>query len=808
MQQLFTLFTALIWFCSLQVMSSEYQHPSGAIEQVINQPKAVTTRLSADNQYMVVLTPISHVDISQLARPELKLAGLRINPESLTPSRSKYQYKQLEIINLVDKTRQVIEAPQGTSIHAVKFSPDSQYLSYIINNQQAAYIELYHVKSHAKSKLSTARLNASLGFYYQWQYDSQAIITNLAIHSSQPAKSRLQISPNISQTQGQKAPRRTYQDLIKSQYDEQRFADITTAQLTKIALNGEQTLIGKPAINVSFQVSPNNQYILVKQIDSPFSHIVKYRDFAQTVSLFDHLGQQVISFGQLESGEFRPSGSDSVRRGPRIIHWRKDQPNTIAFVTPLDNGDGNSKHPYRDEIRTLTAPFTGQAKPLLKTPWRISRLAWGEESTLFITEKNSKKKQIRVSFFQDNGSKGATVWYQKSQRDTYNDPGKLVYNKRSVAPLVNVQSSKFIHAGLGASNQGYQPFVKQTSMDGLASEVLWQSQPDKLEKMVYLINRSPLKMIISREDAHTPKQYWLLDDKQQTLLHQAQAPLAQFQGVTRQLVHYQRQDGTPLSGVLYLPKGYQKSQGRLPVLMWAYPREYKDAAVASQVNFSEHQYQKISAKGPVAMVANGFAVFDKVAMPIIGEGKARPNDSFRQQLVANAQAAVDVLFDMGIADKQRIAIGGHSYGAFMVANLLAHSDLFSAGIARSGAYNRSLTPFGFQYEKRNYWEAPDLYQQMSPFTHADKIDEPLLLIHGEMDANSGTYPMQSERLFKAIRGLGGTARLVTLPYESHSYAAKQSLSHMWWEQENWLLQFVANDNTASQPEQSTIRTLH
>ncbi|QLE84553.1 S9 family peptidase [Shewanella sp. Scap07] len=807
MQFIFTLFTALIWFCSAQVMSGEYQHPSPAIEQVLNQSKSVTTRLSADNQYMVVLKPISQVDIKQLAQPELKLAGLRINPTSLAPSRSKYQYNALEIIKLADQSRHIIKAAQGLSYHAIKFSPDSQYLSYIVSNQQAAYIELFDLQKKTSFRLTNQRLNATLGFNYRWQYDSQAIITNLAISTKTHENSPTVLSPNISATNGKKAPRRTYQDLIKNHQDEITFANITTAQLSKIALNGQITAIGKPGINISYQVSPSNQYILVKQIDRPFSRIVKYQDFAQTVSLFDHLGHQVIAFGQLESGEFRPSGSDSVRRGPRLIHWRKDQPHTIAFVTPLDNGDGNSQPQYRDEISTLSAPFTGQAQPLVKTPWRISKLAWGEDNTLFITEKNSKQKQLRVSFYQDNHSAKPTLWYQKSQRDTYNDPGKLLYNRQIAAPLVNIESGHFVHAGLGASPQGYRPFAKQTNMADLSSSIIWQSQPNKLEKLIHLISRSPLTMVISREDSATAKQYWLVKGEKQTLLYQTQNALSQYDGVSRQLVHYQRQDGTPLSGMLYLPKGYHPSQGRLPVLMWAYPREYKDAQVASQVNFSKHQYQKISAKGPVAMVAHGFAVFDKVAMPIIGEGKKRPNDSFRQQLVSNAQAAIDVLVDMGVADPERVAIGGHSYGAFMVANLLAHSDLFSAGIARSGAYNRSLTPFGFQYEKRNYWEAPDLYQQMSPFTHADKIDEPLLLIHGEMDANSGTYPMQSERLFKAIRGLGGTARLVTLPYESHSYVARQSLAHMWWEQENWLLRYLGKADSHSVQTSSQYQSL-
>jgi dipeptidyl aminopeptidase/acylaminoacyl peptidase len=191
-------------------------------------------------------------------------------------------------------------------------------------------------------------------------------------------------------------------------------------------------------------------------------------------------------------------------------------------------------------------------------------------------------------------------------------------------------------------------------------------------------------------------------------------------------------------------------------------------------------------------VARGYAVFDDPSMPIIGEGDKEPNDSFVKQLVMSAEAAVNKLVELGIADRRKIAIGGHSYGAFMTANLLAHSDLFAAGIARSGAYNRTLTPFGFQREERTYWEAPEVYYNMSPFMHADKINEPMLMIHGHADNNSGTFPIQSERMFAAMKGHGGKARLVMLPHESHGYRARESILHVLWETDQLLENYVKN----------------
>ncbi|MGS0681351.1 prolyl oligopeptidase family serine peptidase [Shewanella sp. 125m-7] len=815
------LMNALIAICSLLLFSSNalsnsYQLPSQALQNVVEQTKNVSTRLSPDKQWLAVLTPKKHLSIQALSHSERKLAGLRVSPALLTPSRIKYSYLAIELINIGKSdaaTKPVnINLPKGIQAANVSFSPDSRYLSYIGLTQAGANIYLYDIKNGHSHKLTSQRLNATLGLKYIWQNDSKGVFTNLAVTASLLESEHTPIAPNISETSGQKAPRRTYQDLLKNPQDEAEFSALTTSQLSFIALNGDMTPIGKPAINISYSLSPDDQYLLVTRIAAPFSYMVKYYDFAQSVELFHRSGKMLQTLAQLESSEYRPPGSDSVRKGPRMIHWRSDKPSTIAFVKALDKGDSRIKVAYRDELLQLEAPFTQQPIQLTQTPWRISQVQWGELNKALITERQSDKKQMRVSLLDTSTTSDKTLalWYQKAIRDSYKDPGKLYrqpaeINGKRLGNIIKFDNNQLLHYGLGASDLGYQPFLKslplnknKTSLAIDGSTILWRSSPEQLETIKYIIKLNPLTLIISRQAADTPSHLVMLnvDTGHEQLLYQNQDKLNAYQGMSRQLVNYTRDDGLPLSGVLYLPANYSKQDGPLPVLMWAYPREYKNAEVASQVNYSPNQYNYISAKGPIPFVANGFAIFDKVAMPIVGEGKDKPNDSFRHQLVANASAAIDTLVGMGVADRERVAIGGHSYGAFMVANLLAHSDLFAAGIARSGAYNRTLTPFGFQHEKRNFWEAPSLYQQMSPFTHADKIDEPLLLMHGEMDSNSGTYPMQSARLFKAIRGLGGQARLVTLPYESHNYKAKESIMHMLWEQESWLEQYLKNNDLA------------
>ncbi|ABZ75609.1 peptidase S9 prolyl oligopeptidase active site domain protein [Shewanella halifaxensis HAW-EB4] len=805
---------ALIAICSLllfsaNAMSNSYQLPTQALQDVVEQTKNVSTRLSQDKQWLAILTPRKHLSIDTLAQTERKLAGLRVSPELLIPSRIKYSYLSVELINLTklkaDAEPFTIPLPSAMQLANVSFSPDSRYLSYIGLTKHGADLFIYDLEKQQSRKLNPSRLNATLGLKYIWQNDSKGVFTNLATATSSNSNP-VATAPNISETSGQKAPRRTYQDLLKNPQDEAEFTALTTSQLSFISLNGDVKPIGKPAINIGYSLSPNDKYLVVKRIASPFSYMVKYYDFAQSVELFSQTGEKLQTLAHLESSEYRPPGSDSVRKGPRMIHWRSDKPDTLAFVKALDKGDSRIKINYRDQLLQLSAPFTQKPMPLTKTPWRISKITWGEQNTALVTERQSDKKQMRVSLLDTStdSSQGLSLWYQKAIRDTYNAPGSLYrqnakLNGKHLGRVFKLHDNSLLHYGLGASPEGYQPFLQSSLLTPLKGEqsiakptTLWQSSTQQLERVKYILKLEPLTLIISRQGTDTPSHLVMLDvaSGDEQLLYQNQHKLEAYQGMTRQLVNYSRDDGLPLSGVLYLPAGYSTEDGPLPVLMWAYPREYKNAEVASQVNYSPNQYNQISPKGPVPFAAKGYAIFDKVAMPIVGEGSDKPNDSFRRQLVANANAAIDTLVEMGVADRDRVAIGGHSYGAFMVANLLAHSDLFAAGIARSGAYNRTLTPFGFQHEKRNFWEAPSLYQQMSPFTHADKIDEPLLLMHGEMDSNSGTYPMQSSRLFKAIRGLGGQARLVTFPYESHSYKAKESIMHMLWEQETWLEQYL------------------
>ena len=387
--------------------------------------------------------------------------------------------------------------------------------------------------------------------------------------------------------------------------------------------------------------------------------------------------------------------------------------------------------------------------------------------------------------------------FERSSNDAYGDIGTPMTRKNEFGEqtLIVLNGKELLLRGQGASPQGDMPFVQTFDLTTGKKKMLWRSLPPYYETVVDVIDPKDGIFLTSREAQTETPNYYIrnLKKKTATPITSFTNPYAQLEGIKKEKISYQRADGINLTGNLYLPKGYDpKRDGPLPVIIWAYPIEYKSAADAAQVRGSQHTFTRINYGSPVFWVTQGYAVLDNAEMPIVGENGKEPNDNFVPQLHLNAHAAIQKLATMGVGDSTRVGVGGHSYGAFMTANLLAHTNLFKAGIARSGAYNRSLTPFGFQGEERTYWQAPELYNQMSPFTYAHKIKTPLLLIHGEMDNNPGTFPIQSERLYNAIKGHGGTVRYVVLPYESHGYAAKENILHMLWEQHNWLEKYVKN----------------
>jgi dipeptidyl aminopeptidase/acylaminoacyl peptidase len=663
-------------------------------------------------------------------------------------------------------------------------------------------VDLYvvDVLTQKATKLSKQPVNAILGASYTW-LDDNTILYKAATKpaSAAPAKSLAPSGPTVQQNLGKAAPSATFQDLIKSPYDEKLFEFYATSQLV-LSKNSVETVIGKPAIYSTFTPSPDKKYLMTRVINKPFSYLVTAQGFPSTISITDMAGKVVKVLADLPSTESRPSGYDNVQNVPRGFDWRDDEAATITWCAPLDSGLVKKKMDYHDAVYALSAPFSGEAKELFKTQMRYRGVQWGDASIALIQEGSQAKQLSKVSLYNPT-SNAVTVLFERNQTDAYNSPGAPVTTKnkygRDVILTTDGGTKILMNNTTGASPKGDLPFLAKFDIASKKSDIIWRCQEGYFEYVTDVLDANKLVLLTRKESQKEVPNYYIKN----LVLKMADVPLTQFknpysqlEGVTKQKIQYKRADGVDLTGDLYLPKGYNKEKdGPLPVFIWAYPREFNSAADAAQVRGSQNKFTLIGSGGPLFFVTQGYAILDNAEMPIVAAGSdKKPNDNFVQQLQLNAEAAINKLSEMGVGDRNRMAVGGHSYGAFMTANLLAHTNLFKAGLARSGAYNRTLTPFGFQNEERTYWQAPQLYYEMSPFSYADKIKTPILLIHGDSDDNPGTFPINSERLFNAIKGHGGVVRYVSLPFEAHGYRGKENLLHMLWEMNNWLDKYVKN----------------
>jgi dipeptidyl aminopeptidase/acylaminoacyl peptidase len=484
---------------------------------------------------------------------------------------------------------------------------------------------------------------------------------------------------------------------------------------------------------------------------------------------------------------------NGVAVGPRSIQWRPSAPATVVWVEAMDGGDSRKEAPYRDRVMALAAPFSGEAKEAHKTAWRFSGIQFAAKGGMALVEDSDRKtRHVRTVQFDFDDPGEAVIWDRNNQ-DRYRDPGSPVMKQQPNGQMaLLVDGDNMYLSGLGASPKGDHPFLSRFNLKTKQSEVLFRCDDDHYETFVALLDDHASKFLTRRESPTEPPNYYVRSaGGQMTAVTKFPDPQPIFRKVTKQLVTYKRPDGVPLSFDLYLPPDY-KPGTRLPTVIWAYPREFSDADTAGQVSGSTKRFTEVTGYSEIWHALDGFAVLANTAMPVVGSDPDTVNNSYIDQIVADAKAAIDKAAEMGVTDPNRVGVGGHSYGAFMTENLLAHCDLFKGGVAESGAANRTLTPFGFQSERRTIWQAPDIYLKMSPFMYADKIKTPLLLIHGEADDNDGTFPIQSDRMYQAVRGNGGIVRLVFLPFEAHGYRAKETIETVIAEKMAWFNKYVKN----------------
>ncbi|MDF1696626.1 MAG: prolyl oligopeptidase family serine peptidase [Saprospiraceae bacterium] len=796
---LFT-FTALMVEAQLDL---KYQMPDDDILSLADAPMPPGIRMNSNGDKAILVYRKSYKSIDELSEEELRLAGLRINPKTNISSRARYYY-DIKYYDVKTKKESSIEGiPEGAKITNISWSPDENKIAF--TNTVKEGVELWYIDYAAKKahKLMGPKLNANMGSVCRWMKNSNEMLVKM-LPESRPSLVNTALSvpsgPTVSINEaGQKAQNRTYQDLLKNPADEQNFEVLAHSELHMVTLEGESKVWKESGMYSSISVSPDGSQIMIQEISRPFSYLVTYGRFPTSYDIYGMDGQLIKNMVKVPLIEEMPKGFMSTRTGMRGLQWRADRPATLVWAEALDGGDPAIEVEFRDALYELESPFDGEKRLLVKSKLRYNGIEWGNDNLAVLYDYWWNDRTLRISFFDpSDASKEPVLFSERNYQDRYSDPGNFVSSKnkydRYTLDIVNDDQLYLI--GAGYSKEGKLPFVDRYDISENKTKRLYRAKSgEKLESISRMID-SKKGIILTRLESKSDYPNFYFRNINTGDLRPAtefENPFKAIQDVHKEVIKYKREDGLELSATLYLPVGYDKTKKeKMPMIMWAYPREFKDKSSASQVTSSSNEFTYPYYGSPIYWVNRGYVVLDDAAFPIIGEGDDQPNDEFISQLVGNAKAGIDAVDALGYIDRNKVAVGGHSYGAFMTANLLTHSNLFAAGIARSGAYNRTLTPFGFQSEERNYWEAPDVYYNMSPFMHCDKMKTPLLLIHGEADNNSGTYPMQSERYFNALKGLGAPVRLVMLPKESHGYAARESIMHMLWEQDQWLEKHVKN----------------
>ncbi len=780
----------------------KYQTPPAPIAEILRAPPTPSVSLSRDDRTLAIFGREGLPTVAAMASPTLRIGGHRINPRNNGQSEGRSAWlNSLSFEDLATGKMVAVDLPKGARFAYPRWSPDGKTLALVMDTDHGLELWLAAPGAKAAPAPGLAALNATFGTPYQWLPDSSGVLA-LAIPAARgapPADPAAPEGPIVQESLGRSAPARTYEDLLQNSHDEALFDYYFTGQLTvaRFQPGGASGAVGKPGLIEGFSVSPDGRYLLVTQLQRPFSYLVPSALFPTEIAVWSIDGKPVWQLADRPLADNLPIDFDAVPTGPRDVEWRADAPATLVWAEAQDGGDPKKKVAVHDRLLMRSAPFDAPPVTLADLPDRYARIDWGRGDFALVTGRWFKTRhERRLAVEPDHPGQGR-VLLERNYQDQYADPGRPVKTTdargQEVMQFTPDHKAVFL-AGDGASKEGEHPTLSRMALADGKVQLLWQGEDPHYESVVTLLGDTGTRLLTRRESRDEPPNYFVRDlhKKEPRQVTAFKDPAPQFAGVTKQLVSYQRADGVKLSGTLYLPAGYDpKRDGPLPMLMWAYPTEFTDASVAGQVvDRARNRFTRPGGISHLLMVTQGYAVFDGPSMPIIGANGAEPNDSYVEQLVADARAAVDKVVEMGVADRDRIAIGGHSYGAFMTANLLAHSDLFRAGIARSGAYNRTLTPFGFQSEQRNYWQATEVYTAMSPFTYADRIKTPILLIHGEADDNSGTFPIQSERFYAALKGNGAIVRYVVLPFEPHGYRGLESSDQSQWEMVNWLDRWV------------------
>ncbi len=790
--------------------ATEWQSPSEELLAVLHAPQLPWVWTAPTGEYLFLADPVLYPPLAELAAPMHKLAGMRVNP-AINGHHGSHGGTSPRLVRVVDGATTPIDIPANSEVHDVDWTVDGKRIALTIAH--ADHIGLYVGSVEGElTRIEDLALNPLLGAAVSWLPDQERLLVRrIPQRGPAPEPPAIPAGPEVREGEGASA-RSTYEarNVLQTAHDDALFEYYTSCELAIVdPASGEVNVVSPPAPYSAAEFSPDGEYLLVKRLVAPWSHEVGWWRFASEIEVWDREGNPVANIASLPLADEVPI--HGVPLGPRSVEWRPTASHTLFWVEALDGGDPVAEASHRDRLVRLDAPFTGEPQEIFRAEHRIQpwQNAWGAEGGTLMLTQRERMRRWRYVWLLDVDEGTSRLWFELDEDDRYGDPGDPVFRPLPNGRWVFHQKGDAVYfTGSGATDEGDRPFLDLRHLETGETERLFRCDPDRYEYFVAFAGDEDRFVLKSESAVDVPNYYLAVftdeieADEGEPTRALAREPITRFEDPTPQLreiekriVHYERDDGVPLSFHLHLPPGYEEGTP-LPTVLYAYPLEYSGATTAGQVRGSAQRFMRIYGPSHLYFLLRGYAVLDRTAMPMIGDPETT-YDTFVPQLVADAAAAVEKAVEMGVADPERIGVIGHSHGGLMVANLLAHTDLFRAGIARSGSYNKTNQPFGFQSERRSLFEARDVYIQVSPTFFADQVNEPVLIIHGDDDSNPGTLTFQSEVFFEAVRGSGGTARLVLLPYEDHGYRARESVEHVLWEQLRWFDEYVKSAETAT-----------
>ena len=803
-----TVLIVLIAVASLMVPvaeTTEWRTPPEEVMEVLHAPRPPRVWTAPTGEHMLLADPVTYPPLAELAGPMHVLAGLRVDPK-VNYMHGRHGATSPRLMNVAGGAETPLDLAEGAEVLDVSWTVDGQ--SFALTVRHADHIGLW-VGSVAGdlTRIEKVAVNPLLGAGVRWLPDQKRLLVRrIPKRGAPPEPPAIPAGPEIPEGKGASA-RSTYEsrNLLETAHDDALFEYYATSELVVVdPEKGSVTILGKPAVYATADFSPDGSYLLVERVKKPWSHAVRWPRFAREVEVWDKKGYPVAAIASLPLADQVPT--HGVRVGPRDVSWRATAAHTLYWVEALDGGNPVVKAAHRDRLMRLGVPFDGEPEEVFRAEHRIASWqgGWGAEGGTLVLTQRERIRRWQYTWLLDVDKRTARLWFDLNQSDRYKSPGRPLRRPLANGRWVLHQKGDAVYfSGSGSTVKGDRPFLDLRRMKTGKVERLFRCEPERYETFVAFAGDEETFVMRSESAVDVPNYYLAtLSDTieaaegeatralTRTPITRFEDPTPQLRRIEKRLVRYERADGVPLSFFLHLPPGYQEGT-RLPTVIYAYPMEYSDPRTAGQVRGSTQRFSSFYGPSHMFFLLQGYAVLDRTAMPMIGDPETT-YDTFVPQLVADAEAAVAKAVEIGVADPARIGVIGHSHGGLMVANLLAHTDLFRAGIARSGSYNKTNQPYGFQSERRSLFEARDVYIQVSPTFFADQVNEPVLVIHGNADANPGTLTFQSEVFFEAVRGAGGIARLVLLPFEDHGYHARESIEHVLWEQIRWFDEYVKN----------------